>query len=373
MACRDGPGNGKEIEVADELNLDGLTFASYLIDAGEAEIGWGKILGYGPSGGGKTSVFSTMPDPLIVLLTEKHGALTIKRVNPRAKIIFIEDTVICTCHNGPLDKCEKPENKRKITAQQVLNGVLDELAGKKHPFVSVVLDSLTDMQQILLSDMKGGKPGAKVSLPEWGTLIDRTKHLVVRLRNLNMNVGVICLADEVQDNNQRMIYRPALAGKKLPGNLIQYFNLCFFQRKTREQSATGGAIYESVFDAGQEYYTKTHPALDPIEPPNARLWLEKISTYATEHGEGDMPTSSSPVSSVVKEQDEDEKLRARIANEEIKNLFDRLEAAGVPAPHGKRMKTAQKYRSDDKLKEVLLKKVKEAEGKTESKGKEDSK
>lgn len=357
----------------DELNVDGLTFASYLIDAGEAEIDWLKVLGYGPSGAGKTSVLSSMPDPLIVLLTEKHGAMTIKRVNPNAKIIFIEDTLICTCHNGPVAKCSSPKGEKKISGQQVLNGVLDELSTKKHPFRSVVLDSLTDMQQILLSDMKGGKPGAQVSLQEWGKLIDRTKHLVVRLRNLNMHVGVICLADEVQDNNQKLIYRPALAGKKLPGNLIQYFNLCFFQRKQRDSAAVDGATYESVFDSGPEYYTKTHPALDPVEVSNARLWVDKISKYALAHGEGDMPTVSSPVSRSEPEppppgEDPKSLLVKRIEQKSVKDLFERLEAAGVPAPRGRRIKTAETYVDDDELKRVLKKKIKEAENEKSKKG-----
>lgn len=345
--------------MADKLELGGLQFASFMQEAEEAQIGWIKQLVYGPSGSGKTSLLATMPDPLIVLLTEQHGQLTIKRVNPKAKIVPIVDTMVCTCHLKPVKQCDSPKGTRKLRAAEVLYGTLDELATKTHPFVSVALDSLTDLQQILLWDMKGGKPGAQVSLQEWGKLIDRTKDLVSKLRNLNMHTGVICLSDEVQDNNQRMIQRPALAGKKLPGNLIQYFNLCAFQRKMRESSATDGAIYESVFDAGPEYYTKTHPALNPIEPPNMRLIIQKIIDYAAAHGEGDMPTASSPVSPSVNVNagpTEDDKIRARMENPKIKELFDKLQA-----PQAKREATLKKYRSDEKVIEVLGKKVEEME------------
>ena len=242
-----------EADGTKELGFGGFLFANQFKEASEAKVGYLKLLTYGASGSGKTTLLSTMPDPLLVLLTERQGETTVKRVNPKAQILFIEDKYF----NGKLTK-----------AENYLYDVLDELTFKKHPFQSVALDSLTDMQQILLSDLKGGKPGADVSLKEWGRLIDKTKHLVIRLRNMNMHAATICLADEVQDNNQRMIYRPALAGKKLPGNVIQYFNLCCFQRKSRDSNAVGGATYESVFDAGDEYYTKTHPALDPVEVPS---------------------------------------------------------------------------------------------------------
>lgn len=341
-----------------DLDLNGLSFANLVVNADEAKIGWLKVLVYGSSGAGKTSLISTMPDPVLVLLTEKHGDMTIKRVNPNAKFVFIEDTKLCLCHKGPALACPDgaKDGVKLVKAQEVLYGVLNELANKKHPFRSVALDSLTDMQQILLLDMKGGKPGAKVTLPEWSVLIDRTKDVVTKLRNLNMHVAVICLADEVQDNTQRLVYRPALAGKKLPSNLIQYFNLCAFQRKVRDTDSAGGATYESVFDAGSEYYTKTHPALEPVETPSIRIWVDKISGYATTHGEGDMPTESTPSAKQEEESKEEDSLQARLNNPQIKELFDKL-----GAPDAKRRVTLSKYRSDAKLIEVLSKRVKDME------------
>lgn len=342
--------------VADELDLSELSFADDLFSAGDSQISWLKMLIYGPSGAGKTTLLATMKEPLLVLLTEKQGEMTIKRVNPRAKIRFIEDTIVCVCHGKKPERCPTGGKKtEKLTAKQVLYGMIEELATKKHPFMSVALDSLTDLQQIFLSDMKGGQPGKKVSLPEWGVLIDYTKDVIIRLRNLNMHVGVICLSDEIQDNNQRLIYRPQLAGKKLPSSILQYFNLVAFQRKQRDRDAVGGATYESVFDAGDEYYTKTHPALAPIEVPLYRNWVDKVAEYAKSHGEGDMPSASAPVSSVVNTQRKNDVIKERINQPKIKELFDKLEA-----PEAKRIATAEKYRSDDKLLEILNKRVEEA-------------
>jgi hypothetical protein len=268
--------------------------------------------------------------------------MTIRRVNPNAKIIHIEDKKVATPNGVKVVK----------TAAQVLYTVLDKLATEDHPYVSVALDSLTDMQQILLSQMKGGKPGAKVSLPEWGKLIDETKYLIKKFRDLNMHVGIICLSDEVQDNNQRLIYRPQLAGKKLPSSLVQYFNLCCFQRKQRDPDAVGGATYEAVFDAGDEYYTKTHPALEPVEAPTVRGLVDKISRYAKEHSEGDMPTQSSPISSAAMAKNAQKKQVDRLESPKIKELFDKL-----IYPESKVKAELGKYSTDDKLIEVLEKRV----------------
>jgi hypothetical protein len=347
-----------------KLDLSGLSFADDLVLAGDAHVSWLKVLAYGPSGGGKSSLMATMPDPLLSLVTEKQAEMSIKRVNPRAHIRYIEDTIICKCHGKRADRCKDNAKKgtEKLSAKNVLYGILEELATKKHPFLSVALDSLTDMQQVLLADMKGGVVGKKVSLPEWGVLIDQTKDLVIKLRNLNMHVGVICLSDEVQDNNQRMIHRPSLAGKKLPGGIIQYFNLCGFQRKMRDQDAVGQAVYQTVFDAGDEYYTKTHPALAPLEAPLFRSWVDKVSIYAREHGEGDMPSASTPVPSVSSARKKEDDLKARIEAPRVKELFDKL-----GAPDAKRISTAQKYPTDEKLIEVLEKRLAEETAAAEKK------
>lgn len=338
------------------LDLGGLNFGDDLVIAGDTTISWLKVLGYGPSGTGKTSLFATMPEPILILLTEKQGEMSIRRVNPRARIVYIEDKIICKCHGKTAEKC--PNGARdgieKLTAKQVLYGVLDELATKTHPFLSVGLDSLTDLQQVFLSDMKGGQPGKKVSLPEWGSLIDYTKDVIIKLRNLNMHSGVICLSDEIQDNNNRLVYRPQLAGKKLPSAILQFFNLVCFQRKMRDADAVGGATYESVFDAGDEYYTKTHPALAPIEVPLFRLWVDKIAKYALDNNQGQMPTASSKVSGMTKRKTENDVFKQRIEQPKIKALFDELDA-----PEAKRLSTADKYRSDLKLIEILEKRVAE--------------
>jgi hypothetical protein len=323
----------------EDLDLSELSFQEDVLDATDQSVDWLKILAYGPPGGGKTTLMSTLPDPLLVLVTEKHAGLTIKRVNPKARLIYIEDKV--------------DERGRVMErASDKLYRIISDLSSKKHPFVSLALDSLTDMQQILLTESKGGKVGADVSLKEWGKLIEKTKDLVIRLRNLDMHVGTICLSDEAQDNQQRLINRPALAGKKLPGAIIQYFNLCCFQKKERDRDATGRASYMSIFDGGDEYYTKTHPALDPIETPNLRLAIEKIKVYAKDHGEGDMPTVATRQPALTPAQQLSAAARTLMNEPEVKALFDELGATDA-----KRQATCEKHRTKEAVLAALRARV----------------
>ena len=103
------------------MDLSGLSFCRDLVMSGDAKISWLKVLVYGASGAGKSQLMATMPDPLLILLTEKQGEMTIRRVNPKAMIHVIEDTVICKCHGLPAARCPDGAKKGvdKMTAKQL--------------------------------------------------------------------------------------------------------------------------------------------------------------------------------------------------------------------------------------------------------------
>ena len=288
-------------------------FLDGVIEASDASVGKLKVLLYGPPGTGKTSAGATLPQPSLHLLSESHGDMSVKRVQPGAHIL-------------------------KIKSYGHLLRVIDGLAYDEHEYKSVCMDSLTDMQQMALRNMKGGKIGAKVTLNEWGLLIDRTKDLARRFRDLDMHVLVITLDAEPQDEQNRIIHTPALAGKKLPKELAAYFNLVGFQMKLRNPEDLSSR-YITLLDAGDTVVTKTHPALDVEEVPDVDSWVKKINAWGEKTGEG-------VISDNVKRQerpvDPEEQAVANAENivkhPDVAALFDRL-----GAPHGKRIATARKY------------------------------
>lgn len=307
-------------------------FLDGVVEASDASVGKLKVLIYGPPGVGKTSLGATLPQPSLHLLSERHGDMSVKRVQPGAHIL-------------------------PIKSYEHLIRVVDGLAYDKHPYVSTCMDSLTDMQQMALRDMKGGKIGAKVTLQEWGFLIEKTKDLARRFRDLDMHVCVITLNTEIQDEQNRIIHAPALAGKKLPKELAAYFNLVGFQMKQRDVNDLKSS-YVTVLDAGDTVVTKSHPALDAEEEPNISLWVDKINSWGEMTGEG---TISRSVKRLERPVDPEQQAIAAaenlIAHPDVKALFDELDA-----PHGKRIATARKYVDREAIVAALTKNLKKKRG-----------
>lgn len=293
--------------------LDGV------VRAGDANVGKVKALVYGEPGTGKTSLGATMPQPSLHLLSEGHGDLSVKRVQPDAEIIYIKN-------------------------HQHLLKILDKLTYRSHKYKSVCLDSLTDMQEMVMKNMKGDKVAAKMVLQDWGTLQELTKDVVKRFRDLDLHVCVICLSADKQEEGGPLIRGPLLTGQKFPKKLPSFFNIVGYQIK-RTPDDSNVAIHRTVMDAGEGYITKTHPALDPVELPDFSVWVDKINS----HEGGTMPEE---VTHVERPKDPEAEAIAEaeaiIANEEVKALFDKL-----GAPNGKRIATARKYGSIEKVLEKL--------------------
>lgn len=335
-----------------------MGFLSKGISPLSAKVGHFSILLYSPSGAGKTTTATTMPGKVAYLSTEPQGGLSVKdkmiamgRPEDDISIFSIEDQLD---ENGDIVK----HNGRELTARRYLDVLLDELERSPGKFTSVVLDSITDAQNGIVRAMKMSKGGLHKALnqQEWGYIIDSTRELCIRLRNLKMHTCVIALANEIADDQQRMVYRPNLVGKKLPQDIPQYFNLVAFMRKDHERGESQERYYALTRSNSDVIYTKAHPALDAEETPNISGWFDKINAYWASKGQGEMPTESGVT---VKEEEEkispaDKKLMERLQNAKIVSLYERLgydrdlQIAGL-----------KKYRNDDKLIEVLSTKLEE--------------
>jgi hypothetical protein len=339
----------------------------YGVSAADQAANYIKVLAYAPSGAGKTSLGATMPGKTLVLAGEKQGGLSVKRRAAEIGKDPEKDVIIIHVE----DKYDKVTGQLRLTAFELLFGrknlsekdkqegkgigILAELERGMDPDItSLVYDSLTDFQNLLIRNMKQGKGGLEKTLTqqEWGYIIDQTRELCIRLRNLQMHVYVVALATAIQDNENRMYWRPALSGKKLPDDLPQYFNLVVFPKKTRTRGDQNKSSYMAVTDGGEEAYTKGHPALLPDEEPNITAWVEKINSYGQAHGEGALESKAgvTTASGPQKEQPRDE------LDNEIEALFDKL-----GAPPAKRLATRAKYEDREKLRDVLRSRISEAE------------
>ena len=316
-----------------------------------------KILGYGNSGDGKSTLAATMPGKVLVVACEKQGALAIRRRfvelgrDPKdLTFIFLED------------KVDEKTGKVTVSWRDLLHGIVKDLSRGGHGYTSVALDSLSDLQSLIVRSRKLGRAGSgknasevQLTQQEWGWIIDETRDVAIRFRDLAMHTYIIALANETQGADQKMYWRPALQGKKLPGDLPQYFNLVVFPMK-QKVSRGERAKFVVLTEGGEETYTKGHPALEPIEEPNISDWIDKINTHGAITGEGALSMTagdSRPIDEKVEE--EKERVKAELlADPEVKAAFDELGST-----EAKRIAAVEKYSTRSDLMEVLGMRVKE--------------
>jgi len=166
---------------------------------------------HGEPGVGKSSLAATAPAPRLVLDIEGGTRfLDVKRIvwdpmnsaPPEAPIDGAWDTCIVYVRN-----------------YKVIKQVYDWLAAGKHPFRSVVIDSLTEAQKRLIDDVSGIDQPTQQN---WGAILRTLEDLVRKLRDLTFHetfpletVVVICLS-HMRDGK----FRPFVKGQlelSLPG------------------------------------------------------------------------------------------------------------------------------------------------------------
>jgi hypothetical protein len=167
---------------------------------------------------------------------------------------------------------------------------------------------------------------------------------------------VTALAIEVQDEENRMRYLPNLVGKKLPGDIPQYFNVVGFTRKSYDEKNEKERYFVMTRSTSGIIDTKSHAALDSEEEPNVAAWVEKISVYWEDKNQGGMPTESAVTRPEPEFDPAEQKHVDRVDKPEIKALFDKL---GTPIEH--RIIASKKYMTDKKLIEVIEKRIDEQE------------
>lgn len=230
--------------------LDRVTKAS---EAGEQHI---KALLWGPNGVGKSTVCGTAPPPLLYAYTERQGLLSFQRMAPDADVV-------------------------KINSLADLRALLGELRGGQHDYSSICLDSFTEMQQLIIEEVAARKnlgpdDPVRLSIEEHMFIHDKSKSIVRAFRDLPMNVIMTCLSETVivgEGDNAQTVTRVMLAGKKLPAQLGQYFNLVgFLYKGTGADNATA---YRVLFDGRADVDTKGMPGLRRREDPDIAYWYER--------------------------------------------------------------------------------------------------
>ncbi len=184
---------------------------------------------YGAPGTGKTYLAGSAarPDYQVLVLDLDKGALTIRHTE---------------CLVGECSSASDVADAWKLIAKGELK------------FDLLVLDHLTELQRFFIDAVKGKK--SKLSMSDWGTVIDRTAQWVKRARDTMRAQGrdFLCLAHASEvaietDEGTQLCVRPQMSGKALPGNICAMFDLVGHTAKYPIKGKKGEAKYGIQFAA----------------------------------------------------------------------------------------------------------------------------
>jgi hypothetical protein len=159
-----------------------------------------KAIIFGEPGAGKTLMSSTFPQPLFVCA--EPGLMSIAdRDIPYVHVDSVADLIGI---KNVLD--QGPE-------------VRDELIG--FPINTVVIDTIDEVQKILIAERLKSEKKDAMTLPDWGWLSEKMQALIRGFRNLDMHVVFTCHLKESSDaDSGRTYFKPGLQGgiaDQIPG------------------------------------------------------------------------------------------------------------------------------------------------------------
>ena len=163
-----------------------------------------KVLVYGHAGVGKTTLSTTMPNPVII--SAEGGLLSIKDSNiPYIEVSNMDDL---------------KEAYLWLTSDE----------GKK--FDSVILDSLSEIGEVVLIHEKSINKDGRAA---YGEMATQMTSLIRAFRDLpGKNVLMTAKVEKSQDENGRMLYAPSMPGAKVGQTLPYFFDLVLALRVEKD-------------------------------------------------------------------------------------------------------------------------------------------
>lgn len=174
-----------------------------------------NLMMYGDSGVGKTLLAGTAAfveelSPVLFIDVE-GGTLTLSQFDDTANIDVI-----------------------RVTSWPVMQKLYDELYAGRHPYKTVVIDSLTEMQKLAMGSVLGyGKDldpeGIIPEFKDWSLNTEQMRRLVRAFRDLSLNTIFTCLALDQEHPRKKNVFikKPNLT-KKLSEEIPAFFDVLFY-------------------------------------------------------------------------------------------------------------------------------------------------
>lgn len=176
---------------------------------------------HGESGAGKSQLADTVPGPRLILDAEGGSEFT----PSWPKVVWNPNRYAPPGIQG----CEPGQEQVPATTRVLVRDwatvarIFQWLESGQHQFLSVVLDSLTEIQKRCRDDLRGTE---QMQMQNWGELLIQMETAVRRLRDLTLdpsnhlrNVIVLAITDE-----RKGMFRPYVQGA-LATTLPQFFHV----------------------------------------------------------------------------------------------------------------------------------------------------
>lgn len=204
-----------------------------------------KVLVYGHAGAGKTTLATTLPNPVII--SAEGGLLSIKDSN----IPYLEVNSMESLHEA-YTWLLTPEGRA---------------------FDSVVLDSLSEIGEVVLIHEKTQNKDGRAA---YGEMATQMTALIRAFRDLDSkNVLMTAKVEKSQDEIGRMLYAPSMPGAKLGQALPYFFDLVLALRV--EKDADGVAQRALMCDSDGLWMAKDRSGkLQAWEQPDLGAIIREI-------------------------------------------------------------------------------------------------
>lgn len=206
-----------------------------------------NILLYGPPGTGKSVGAASAPGPVLVLNAEGQGGLR------KAREVHGADKV----------------REVAVTGKAVLDEAYLYLRERKGAEKTVVVDTVGEVYRVLLEELGGDRP----SLQNYGDVNTTIERFVRALRDLAINVVLVCHEELVTDGTTGETMRqPVTGGKKLPGQLMAQVDVVAYTGVVIHDEGEPEYVAQVVAAAGRHGKDRSG-RLGSVLPVDLSVWV----------------------------------------------------------------------------------------------------
>lgn len=215
-----------------------------------------SILIHADSKVGKSTLTSTAPPPILVIDAEGSWKFIreagFKSGIPLRKVTW-DPVQPPPRYDGTWDVCHV-----SVVNWGTMQQVYRWLTQTPHDFVSIVLDSITELQRRL--KMQISSDGVIKGYDGWGALLAQMDGLIRGFRDLTISPGPVrCVVFVAETKEQNGKWRPSMQGQ-ISNSLPYWVDICAYMYQTRAADAEGNQTVKVV-----HLFVGTHPQFESGE------------------------------------------------------------------------------------------------------------